>query len=153
MRETVMQLGFDDSGLKSTRDVVESAAQLLKRGRQGVDVFGEAVLRDEVDDLEGLHALALDEGFRSGFDGLAGEDAQRGAEQRDLRRDLQRAFFVDEALHIGSGEADHIPGLLGSGGLQHARRHGDVREEGRGEKEQSEQACHAVGKDEGRNRQ
>jgi len=141
-----MQLGFDNSGLEAAGDVVESAAQPFEGRREGVDVFAEAVLGDEIDDLEGLQALTLDEGLGAGFDGLPGEGAQRGAEQRDLRRDLQRAFFFDEALHVGGGEADDVPCLLGGGGLQHARRHLDVCEEkGCAEKEQGELACHAVG--------
>lgn len=134
--EAVVDLGFDDSWVEAAGDVVERSAEFFKGRRKGVDVFGEAVLGDEIDELEGLGALSLDEGFGAGFDGLAGERAQGGAEQGNLRRDFERAFFLDEPIHIRGGEPDDIPSLLSGGWLQHARRHGDICEEGRGDQEE-----------------
>jgi hypothetical protein len=134
--EAVVEFGFDDGWLEAAGDVVDGGAEFFKGGRKGVDVFGEAVLGDEIDELEGLRALSLDEGFGAGFDGLTGERAQGGAEKGNLRGDFERTFFLDEPIHIRGGEADDIPRLLSGGGLQHARRHGDVCEEGRGDEEE-----------------
>lgn len=133
--EAVMELGFDDGWLKAASDVVERGAEFFKGGWKGVDVFRETVLSDEIDELEGLGALSLDEGFRAWHEGLTGQRTQGGAEQGNLRRDLQRTFFLDEPIHIRGGEADDIPRLLSRGGLQHTRRHGDICEEGRGAEE------------------
>lgn len=127
-----MELGFDDSWLEAAGDVVEGGAELFKGRWNGVDVFRETVLGDQIDELEGLRALSLDEGFRAWFEGLAGQRTQGGAEQGNLRRDFERAIFLDKPIHIRGGEADDIPRFLSRGGGQHARRHGDICEEGRG---------------------
>lgn len=133
--EAVMELGLDDGWLEAAGEVVERGAEFFKGGWKCVDIFREAVLGDEIDELEGLGALSLDKGFGALFDGLACERAQGRAEQGNLRRDLERAFFLDEPIHICGGEADDVPCLLSRGGLQHARRHGDICEEGRGGEE------------------